>query len=194
MVNEFRYGHQSASVDFNRPEREDGPQLSFNTFTTPILTAFGQGRNSPVNEFTDNLTKVHGNHTFKFGGQLRFTDQYGFNDAGIYPNISLSTANGNLPAASVSPAGLSADAAHHVPGPVQRSAWPHLVGHRDVLQQPEHVPSAGHAARAQLHLSRIRLLRAGRLAHHAAVSRLNLGLRWEFYPGALRTRTDSREF
>ncbi len=108
MVNEFRYGHQSASTNFNRPEREDGPQLSFNTFTTPILTAFGQGRNSPVNEYTDNLTKVHGKHTLKFGGQLRFTDQYGFNDAGIYPNISLSTANGNVPAASVSPAGLTA--------------------------------------------------------------------------------------
>jgi Carboxypeptidase regulatory-like domain len=108
MVNEFRYGHQSASTDFNRPEREAGPQLSFNTFTTPILTAFPQGRNSPVNEYTDNLTKVHGKHTFKFGGQLRFTDQYGFNDAGIYPNISLSTANGNLPAASVSPTGLTA--------------------------------------------------------------------------------------
>ena len=60
LVNEFRYGHQSASVDFNRPEREDGPQLSFNTFTTPILTLFAQGRNSPVNEYTDNLTKVRG--------------------------------------------------------------------------------------------------------------------------------------
>ena len=108
LVNEFRYGHQSASVDFNRPEREDGPQLSFNTFTTPILTLFAQGRNSPVNEYTDNLTKVRGHHTFKFGGQLRFTDEYGFNDAGIYPNISLSTANGNLPAASVDPVGLTA--------------------------------------------------------------------------------------
>jgi hypothetical protein len=94
-------------VNFNRPEREAGPQLSFNTFTTPILTAFGQGRNSPVNEYTDNLSKVHGNHTFKFGGQLRFTDQYGFNDAGIYPNISLSRANGNLTSAAVSPTGLT---------------------------------------------------------------------------------------
>ncbi len=105
IVNEFRYGHQSASVDFNRPEREPGPMVSFNTWTTPILTAFPQGRNSPVNEYTDNLTQIHGSHTFKYGGQLRFTKQYGFNDAGIYPNISLSTANGNVP--SVGPAGLT---------------------------------------------------------------------------------------
>ena len=110
LVNEFRYGHQSASVDFNRPEREAGPMESFNTWTTPILTAFPQGRNSPVDQYTDNLTKIHGNHTFKFGGQFRDTDEYGFNDAGIYPNVSLSTANGNVPAASLIPAGLpSAD-------------------------------------------------------------------------------------
>jgi hypothetical protein len=97
LIKEFRYGHQSASVDFNRPEREAGPQLSFNSFTTPILTAFSQGRNSPVNEFTDNIMKVRGNHTIKVGGQVRLTDQFGFNDAGIYPNISLGTGNGNLP-------------------------------------------------------------------------------------------------
>jgi hypothetical protein len=83
LINEFRYGHQSASVDFNRPEREARPQLSFNSFTTPIFTAFAQGRNSPVNEFTDNITKVLGNHTIKVGDQVRLTDQFGFNDAGI---------------------------------------------------------------------------------------------------------------
>ncbi len=146
MVNEFRYGHQSASVDFNRPEREDGPQLSFNTFTTPILTAFPQGRNSPVNEYTDNLTKVHGNHTFKFGGQLRFTDQYGFNDAGIYPQHLSEHRQRQSSGGIGEPRGVERDAAYHVPGPVQRSAGPDFVGHRDVLQQPEHVPSAGHAA------------------------------------------------
>jgi hypothetical protein len=107
VVNEFRYGHQSASVDFVRPERQPGPMVSFNTWNNPISTAFPQGRNSPVNEYTDNLTKIHGRHTFKVGGQLRFTDQYGYNAAGIYPNISLSTANGNVPATSVTPAGLT---------------------------------------------------------------------------------------
>ena len=105
MVNEFRYGHQSATVAFIRPEREPGAMVSFNTWTTPILTAFPQGRNSPVNEYTDNVTKIHGSHTIKFGGQLRFTDQYGYNAAGIYPNVSLSTANSNVPPTSVNPPG-----------------------------------------------------------------------------------------
>ena len=38
LVNEFRYGRQSATTNFNRPEREAGPMESFNTWTTPILT------------------------------------------------------------------------------------------------------------------------------------------------------------
>jgi len=37
---------------------------------------------------------------------VRFTTQYGYNDAGIYPNVSLSaTANGNAPPTSVNPPG-----------------------------------------------------------------------------------------
>ena len=44
------------------PEREAGPMVSLNTWTT-LLTAFPQGRNSPVDEYTDNLTKIHGSHS-----------------------------------------------------------------------------------------------------------------------------------
>src|SRR5207244_900087 len=54
---------------------------------------------------TDNITKVRGSHTFKFGANLRFTKQYGYNEANIYPNIDLSNANGNAPPASVNPPG-----------------------------------------------------------------------------------------
>ncbi len=68
MVNEARYGHQSATTAFNRPARVAGPMYTFNTWTNPILTNFAQGRNSPVNEYTDNLTKIYGNHTLKVGG------------------------------------------------------------------------------------------------------------------------------
>ena len=98
MVNQFRYGHQSAGVDFLRPSRVAGTMYTFNQWTMPIYNAFAQGRNSPVNEFTDNLTKINGNHTFKMGGQARFTTQDGYNAAGIYPNASLSTTlSGNTP-------------------------------------------------------------------------------------------------
>ncbi|MDR3698869.1 MAG: TonB-dependent receptor [Candidatus Sulfopaludibacter sp.] len=106
-VNQFRYGHQSATTDFVRPDRVAGTMYSFNQWTMPIYNAFAQGRNSPVNEYTDNLTKIHGNHTIKVGGNFRFTTQWGYNDAGIYPNASLSSAaTGNTPPA-VQPAGLN---------------------------------------------------------------------------------------
>ncbi len=84
---------------------------TFNTWTDPILRNFAQGRNSPVNEYTDNLTKIHGNHTFKIGGNVRFTKQYGTNDAGIYPNESLSTSlSGNAPPTSANPPGVTGTA------------------------------------------------------------------------------------
>jgi hypothetical protein len=94
-VNEFRYGHQSALVGFFRPGRPAGPQITSNSYTDPDFAGFPQGRNSPVDEFTDNLSKVKGNHTFKFGINTRWTLQNGYNDQGIYPTISLATTNGN---------------------------------------------------------------------------------------------------
>jgi hypothetical protein len=111
IVNEARYGHQSATTDFLRPARVDGPMYTVNTWTNPILTNFAQGRNSPVNEYTDNLTKIRGNHTFKMGGSVRFTKQYGYNEAGIYPNESLSISlSGNAPPASANPPGVTGTA------------------------------------------------------------------------------------
>ena len=107
-VNQFRYGHQSATTAFLRPARVAGTMYTFNTWTNPILTNFGQGRNSPVNEYTDNITRVHGNHTIKVGANIRFTEQWGTNDSGIYPNASLSyTSPGNTPPTGSTPTGLT---------------------------------------------------------------------------------------
>jgi hypothetical protein len=113
IVNEFRYGHQSASVAFNRPERLSGPQILPNSITNPILPNFGQGRNSPVDDYYDNMTKTWRNHTFKFGGRYSHTEQQGYDFANIYPNISLSaTSNGATPgtpaALTTAMSGLSA--------------------------------------------------------------------------------------
>ncbi len=107
-ANEFRFGHQSAQVSFLRPGRLPGPTIITNLITDPFSSTFGQGRNSPVNEITDNITKVKGNHTFKFGATMRFTLQTGFNDQGIYPNVTLSAVNnGNTPTIPNKPAGLT---------------------------------------------------------------------------------------
>ena len=107
LINDFRAGHQSATTDFLRPNRPAGPALSFNLFTNLDYTSFAQGRNSPVNDFTDTLTKVWHNHTFKTGANLRFTDQYGYNAAGIYPTYFTQVANGASVPASLTPAGVT---------------------------------------------------------------------------------------
>ncbi|MFL6437498.1 MAG: carboxypeptidase regulatory-like domain-containing protein [Terriglobales bacterium] len=108
LINEFRAGHQSSSVVFARPARLHGPTVITNLFNPdPINSAYAQGRNSPVNEFTDNMTKVHGDHAFRWGGNVRRTLQTGFNDQSIYQNVTTAVANGNTPPASAAPAGLT---------------------------------------------------------------------------------------
>jgi hypothetical protein len=102
-VNELRVGHQSANVDFLRPGRLTGNTIISNLFTDPYNSAFAQGRNSPVDEVTDNLTKLSGKHTFKFGGTWRRTKQWGYNDAGIYPNVTTGTTLGNAVPANIGP-------------------------------------------------------------------------------------------
>ncbi|MGA2772145.1 MAG: TonB-dependent receptor [Bryobacteraceae bacterium] len=106
LINEFRYGHQSATADFWRPERLPGIMYSFYSFTNPILTALAQGRNSPINEYTDNLTWIHGRHTAKAGITARYTLQYGYNYAGVYPTATLATTYAPVPT-TVGPSGLS---------------------------------------------------------------------------------------
>ena len=51
---------------------------------------------------------IHGPHTFKFGGNVRHLDQYGFNDNNIFQTATFTTSNGNAPPSSVTPADISA--------------------------------------------------------------------------------------
>jgi hypothetical protein len=105
LVNDFRAGYQSATVAFLRPNRPDGPAISFNSFTNIEYTSFTQGRNSPVKEFNDTMTKVWNKHTFKGGGSIRRTIQYGYNYSGTEPTYYTTVGNGATP---VAPAGLTA--------------------------------------------------------------------------------------
>ena len=103
LINEFTIGHQSATTAFLRPGRPAGLAITTNLPTDIFNTAFTQGRNSPVLDISDNLTKVRGNHTFKAGANIRSTLQYGYNYAGsgggatntgVYPTASLAPGTG----------------------------------------------------------------------------------------------------
>ena len=114
--NEVRVGYQSNTIDFLRPDRPQGPGIAMNTMTgvdNPILLNFAQGRNSPVTDITDNLTSVKGRSTWKFGFTTRRTLQYGWNDEGIYPNVSLSpsASAGNLVPTTIGPTGAAISSA-----------------------------------------------------------------------------------
>jgi len=108
LFNEARVGVQSANSVFARPARLQGPTIITNLVTDPYLPNFDQGRNSPVTEITDYITKIKRNHTFKGGVNLRFTKQWGYNSAGgsggIYPNVTLGTSLGNTVPPTIGPA------------------------------------------------------------------------------------------
>ncbi|MBS1876310.1 MAG: carboxypeptidase regulatory-like domain-containing protein [Acidobacteria bacterium] len=107
LINEFRFGHQMATVAFLRPGRPTGTAVYLNLPYNPDFNGFGQGRSSPVNDVTENLTWLKGKHTFKMGASIRHTLQHGYNESGIYPTVTTSVANGSIVASNIGPSGLA---------------------------------------------------------------------------------------
>ncbi|MGH9661171.1 MAG: TonB-dependent receptor, partial [Bryobacteraceae bacterium] len=108
VVNEFLTGYQSSSVVFYRPRLPQPMQDASTTiWTNPLHVGTGSDRNSPVRQFTDNLSVLRGRHSFKTGLSFRFTKQYETSQAGIYPNITFTRANGNTPPGTIGPSGAA---------------------------------------------------------------------------------------
>ena len=90
-------------MNFYRPGRPQGPAVYLNLPYNPDFNGFAQGRWSPVNDVTENLTWLKGKHTFKMGTNIRHTLQHSFNESGIYPTITTSVANGSTVPSTVGP-------------------------------------------------------------------------------------------
>ena len=105
LVNELRVGYKFYKSDFLRPARLPGPMLLANSWTDPLNPAFGNGREQPMSQITENLTIVHGKHTLKGGLDWRFTRQWSYTDAGIYPNVTFARSSGNVPPPNIGPSG-----------------------------------------------------------------------------------------
>jgi len=96
MTNELRFGFQRAPVEFfNAEEFASGFKLSLPLITNPIRNFSPQGRNTPVYELIDNVNWVAGNHSFRFGGHVRWVSSDLFNDFGIIPTFTLGFGGGN---------------------------------------------------------------------------------------------------
>jgi hypothetical protein len=113
VTNTVRYGRQWAPVDFNR---DSMPTTAFISLPGVLVnydnTFMPQPRNTTVNQATDNLAWVKGNHLWKFGADWQSVEGFSRNDAGINETIQLSgtsTANPSGISATSLPGGSSAN-------------------------------------------------------------------------------------
>ena len=113
VTNVLRYGRQWAPVDFNRDQPQTVPFISLpGVLTNYDNTFLPQPRNTIVNQVTDTVSWVKGNHIWKFGMDWQNVLGISENDAGIVQlnqlgPVNANTANtsgltiaGNLPGAS----------------------------------------------------------------------------------------------
>jgi hypothetical protein len=89
FTNVFRYGRQWAPVDFNRDSLPNNGVLVLSGVTGYDQQFVPQPRNTIVNQYTDTLSWVNGNHLWKFGADFQQVEGISRNDAGIYQFTTL---------------------------------------------------------------------------------------------------------
>jgi hypothetical protein len=96
VTNVFRFGRQWAPVDFNRDIPQTVPLISLpGVLTNYDNTFLPQPRNTIVDQATDTLSWIKGNHSLKFGMDWQNVLGISRNDAGIVQLHQLGTNNGN---------------------------------------------------------------------------------------------------
>jgi hypothetical protein len=95
-TNIFRYGRQWAPVKFVRDSDPSAPFVVFGSVTTYDNTFMSQGRNTIVNQFSDNFVMPKGAHIISMGTDVQKVYADTFNDAGINTTINMGT-NGSNP-------------------------------------------------------------------------------------------------
>jgi len=90
VTNEFRYGRQWSPVNFLRAAAPSNPFFTtFAAVTNFDNVQMGQGRETTVTQWIDNMAIPKGAHTFRLGFDFQEILADTFNDAGIHPNVIL---------------------------------------------------------------------------------------------------------
>lgn len=182
ITNVFRYGRQWAPVGFLRDSPADGPYILFSGITNPQNTFQSQGRNTVVDQYTDNVSWAKGKHLIRFGGDYQKVFADTFNDAGINQSISMGSNSANPNGITLSDfpnGGTNSDVSR------AQSVYANIVGLLASSQATFNVtsPTSGFVADA----TRSRVFREQDLALYVQdqwklFSNLtaNVGVRWEF--------------
>lgn len=101
LLNEARFGFNRAPVQFfaSLSPATFPRSFSFNfpgVITDPENRTLPQGRISPVYTFIDNVTKVSGDHSFKFGVNFTSTSVINRNEAGVIPRVDIGVSGFDL--------------------------------------------------------------------------------------------------
>ena len=94
-TNVFRIGRQWAPVGFIRESNPTATFLSFASVTNFDNTFMSQGRNTTVDQISDNFVLPTGSHVLRFGVDIQNIFADTFNDAGINPTVLLGANSAN---------------------------------------------------------------------------------------------------
>lgn len=94
LINEFRIGAQFSTLNFgNTADFARGYQFDFGDIEDPENDFEGSGRDLRVLQFTDNVTWIKGNHTFKTGVEVRNPWARRWTFSGTLPTLEFGTGN-----------------------------------------------------------------------------------------------------
>lgn len=106
LVNEARVGVQRVHLDFEAPWTANPAGtgilpslggipyiLSLNTLTSPLASSDPQGRITPVYQYGDKITWLHGRHALKAGLELRFLSEFSYHAFDVIPRVTLGAGN-----------------------------------------------------------------------------------------------------
>lgn len=197
-TNVFRIGRQWAPVGFIRESFPSAPFINFGSFTDTDNRFLSQGRETTVDQISDNFVLPAGSHILRFGTDIQNIFADTFNDAGINPTI-------NLGANSSNPDGLlNSEFPFSTPADVNRARaiYRDIVGLLGSASATFNVtsPTSGFVQGA----TRSRVFEQNLVAVYAQDQwkfrnnlTVNFGVRWEFegvvtIPNGLAIQPDSR--